>query len=239
AAWAADPAREGEGLRLGERASDVRPLFLALAAKLDREPKETTTAGVPLTGNMLRQALQMALYSDADFPALARLVRAAQDPDGKPVLPGALTGPMSDEDAAVTMAVVCNDVNRWPRSVPGYARAVAADRARYPLTAGMPVNVTPCAFWKDAPSEKPTRITSDGPSNVLMIQSLRDPSTPYFGALKMREAFGERARMVTVEQGGHGVYLGEGNACGDRTVTEFLTEGRRPAGDRHCASDLG
>ncbi|WP_156727593.1 alpha/beta hydrolase [Streptomyces apocyni] len=242
AAWAADPARdaEGERLRLAERAADVRPLVLALAARLDRAPKETTTAGVPLTGNVLRQAVQNALYSDAAFPELARLVRAAQDPDldpdldRKPVLPGALAGPMSDQDAAVTMAVVCNDA-RWPRAVPGYARAVAADRARYPLTAGMSVNITPCAFWKGAPSEKPTRITSDGPSNVLMIQSLRDPATPYFGALKMREAFGQRARMVTVGPGGHGVYLGEGNACGDRAVTEFLTEGRRPARDQHCA----
>ncbi|MFE2493947.1 alpha/beta hydrolase [Streptomyces scopuliridis] len=211
-------------------------MFLALAAKLNREPRESTTAGLPLTGNRLRQALQNALYSDAAFPQLARLTRSAMDPAGKPVLPPDLAQPqpLPDEDAAVTAAVICNDV-RWPGSVPAYERAVTADRVRHPLTAGMPVNAFACSFWKDAPAEKPTRITPKGPSNILMIQNLRDPSTPYSGALKMREALGARARLVTVDHGGHGVYLDNGNACGDRTVTEFLTSGRRPARDTYCA----
>ncbi|MER5727553.1 alpha/beta hydrolase [Streptomyces sp. NPDC002138] len=233
AAWAADPARAAEGLRLAERPEEVRPRFLALAATLDHAPRTSTTAGTPLTGNMLRQALQNALYDDDAFPALARLVRQAEDPAATPVLPPELAGPMRDEDAAVAVAVICNDV-KWPTDVAAYARATAADRAAHPLTAGMPASITPCAFWKDAPAEKPTRITADGPSNVLMIQNLRDPATPVFGARKMREAFGDRARMVTVDHGGHGVYLNNGNACGDRAVTEFLTTGHRPARDTGC-----
>ncbi|WP_330331357.1 alpha/beta hydrolase [Streptomyces sp. NBC_00536] len=235
AAWAADPARAAEGLRLAERPDEVRPLFLALAATLDHAPKPSTTQGTPLTGNLLRQAMQNALYGDAAFPGLARLVRQAQDPAATPVLPPELAQPLRDEDAAIAVAVICNDV-KWPADVNAYARGSAADRAAHPLTAGMPATVTPCAFWKDAPVEKPTRITGDGPSNVLMIQNLRDPATPYFGALKMREAFGDRARLVTVDHGGHGVYLGNGNACGDRAVTEFLTTGHRPSRDTFCAA---
>ncbi|MFH8567767.1 alpha/beta hydrolase [Streptomyces sp. NPDC017993] len=234
ARWAADPARDDEGLRLAQRAAEMRPLILALAAKLDREPKESTTEGVPLTGNRLRQALQNALYGDSLFPELARLVRAAQDPAAKPVLPAVLAGPLSDQDAAVTMAVICNDV-RWPGAVSTYRRAVAEDRVRHPLTAGMPVNVTPCAFWKDQPAEKPTRITAEGPSNILMVQSLRDPNTPYAGALKMRTALGDRARLVTADHGGHGLYLANGSPCADRAATTFLTEGRRPHEDISCA----
>ncbi|MEV0779105.1 alpha/beta hydrolase [Streptomyces sp. NPDC050428] len=235
AAWAADPDRGAEGLRLAERAEDVRPLFIALAARLDRAPKESTTEGNPLTGNMLRQAFLGGLYSDSVFPQLARLVQAAQDPAATPVLSPDIAQPLRDEDAAVMFAVVCNDV-RWPASVGGYARAMKEDRARYPLTAGMPRNVVPCAFWKSGPAEKPTRITDRGPSNILMIQSLRDPSTPYFGALKMREALGDRARLVSVDQGGHGMYLGNGNACGDSLVTAFLKTGERPERDVYCAS---
>ncbi|WP_405686486.1 alpha/beta hydrolase [Streptomyces sp. NBC_00057] len=234
ARWAADPARKAEGLRLAERAEDVRPLVLELAVRLDREPKETTTAGVPLTGNRLRQALQNALYSDGAFARLAGLVQAARDASVKPVLPAELAQPLPDPDAAVTIGVVCNDV-RWSGTVPSYGRAVAADRLKHPLTAGMPVNVTPCAFWKDAPVERPTRITDEGPSNILMIQGLRDPATPYSGALKMREALGDRARLVAVDHGGHGLYLGNGNACGDRAVSTFLTTGTRPERDVHCA----
>ncbi|RPK62566.1 Tripeptidyl aminopeptidase precursor [Streptomyces sp. ADI96-02] len=233
AAWAADPAREEAGLRLADRAEDVEPLLLALARRLDGSPRASDVAGVPLTGNGLRQALQNALYSDAAFPALARLVRAAQDPLGRPVLPPELARALPDEDASLMVAGICNDV-RWPSSAAGYARRVAADRERYPLTAGMPANITPCAFWKSGPSEKPVRITGEGPSEVLMIQSLRDPATPYAGALRMREALGDRARMVTVGQGGHGMYLGNGNACGDRAVSAFLVDGVRPARDAHC-----
>ncbi|MGW1512346.1 alpha/beta hydrolase [Streptomyces sp. NPDC002394] len=227
AAWA---ARDG---RIAERAEDVRPLFLDLAARLDREPRTTTTPGVPLTGTVLRQALQQALYSDASFPAFARLMSQALDPAEVPVLPPELAGPMPDEAATVSVGVICNDVD-WPRSVPAYERAVAADRARHPLTAGMPANITPCAFWKGGAVEKPTRITDRGPSNVLMIQNLRDPSTPHSAGLRMREAFGDRARLVSVDRGGHAVYLGNGNACGDRAVTRFLTEGVRPAEDVLC-----
>ncbi|MGW0811164.1 alpha/beta hydrolase [Nonomuraea sp. NPDC002799] len=76
--------------------------------------------------------------------------------------------------------------------------------AAHPLTAGMPVNAGPCAYWPFKPADPPVRVTSRGPANVLLIQNLRDPSTPYSGALKMRQAFGARARMVSVDSGGHG-----------------------------------
>ncbi|MEV7510270.1 alpha/beta hydrolase [Streptomyces sp. NPDC091201] len=234
AAWAAHPDRDRDGLRLADRPEQVQPLFLALAASLDRAPRPSTTPGVPLTGNGLRQVLQNALYSDSAFPALARLVKAAGSAQGTQELPPELANPLRDEDAALMIGVICNDV-RWPhRSEAAVRTAVAADRARYPLTAGMPVNVTPCSFWKTAPAEKPTRITDEGPSNILMVQARRDAATPLSGALEMRGALGDRARMVTLEHGGHGMYLGNGNACGDRTVTEFLTTGNRPARDTTC-----
>ncbi|MEU7165652.1 alpha/beta hydrolase [Streptomyces morookaense] len=225
AAWAAEHG-------IAERAEDVRPLFLSTAAKLDREPK-TFGDGKLLTGNLLRQMLQNALYSDRQFQDFGELFRAAALPGRSLPMayPARLTLP--PHDAAVSMAVICNDV-RWPRSVASYERAVAADRARHPLTAGMPANVTPCAFWDHDPADKPARITADGPSNVLMVQNLRDPATPYSGALKMRRALGDRARLVSVDAGGHGAYLANGNACGDRAVSRFLADGERPAGDVLC-----
>ncbi|GLV96506.1 alpha/beta hydrolase [Streptomyces lavendulae] len=236
AAWAAHPDRDRDGLRLAADPRDVEPQLLALAASLDRAPRPSTTPGVPLTGNGLRQAVQNALYGDSAFPALAKLLVSLRDPAATPVLPPELAQPLRDEDAAQLVAVLCNDV-AWPREgTAAGQRAVDEDRARHPLTAGMPVNVLPCAYWKDAPEQKPTRITANGPSDILMVQSRRDPSTPHSKGLKMREALGDRAVLVTVEQGGHGLYLGNGNACADRTVTTFLTTGRRPAHDTACAN---
>ncbi|MFD6533895.1 alpha/beta hydrolase [Streptomyces sp. NPDC060184] len=234
AAWASDPAREADGLRLAERPEDVGPLLLDLAARLDRTPGESSVPGAPLTGNGLRQTLQNALYSDSAFAGFAALVRSVEDPAAVPVLPPELVHPLPDQDAALMVSVICNDV-RWPADTGAYREEVAADRERYPLTAGMPANITPCSFWQNPPADEPATLTDDGPSNVLMIQSLRDPATPYSGALKMRAALGAKARLVTVEHGGHGMYLGNGNACGDRTVNTFLTTGRRPARDTYCA----
>ncbi|MEV5139044.1 alpha/beta hydrolase [Streptomyces syringium] len=237
AAWAADPARD-RAHRLAERPEDVRPMFLELAAQLDATPRKfADPAHFPLTGNRLRQALQQTLYSKNAFDPLAELILAARDTTGpltvRDVLPG---GPLSQRETAVMVGTLCNDVG-WPHDIPSYARAVTADRARHPLTAGMPVGVMPCAFWKTTPTDKPVRLTPHGPSNILMIQNLRDPATPHHGARKMREALGDRARLVTVDSGGHGAYLANGNTCGDRTVTDFLTTGRRPAGDVVCPKE--
>ncbi|MEV4501505.1 alpha/beta hydrolase [Streptomyces klenkii] len=233
ARWAADPARGKD--RLAGRAEDVRPMFLAMAAELDRKPRTFKDTGHPLTGNLLRQVMQMSLYGSERYPDLATLMQAVRTGSSNDPLTVAepLTEPLSQRDVAVFAGIVCNDV-AWPRDVASYERAVAADRARHPLTAGMPATITPCAFWKDAPAEKPTRITDRGPSNILMVQNLRDPATPHFGALKMREALGDRARLVTVDAGGHGVWLDTGNACSDRAVSEFLVSGERPAADTVC-----
>ncbi|WP_367135243.1 MULTISPECIES: alpha/beta fold hydrolase [Streptomyces] len=233
ARWAADPARGKD--RLAERAEDVRPMFLAMAAELDRKPRTFKDTGHPLTGNLLRQVMQLSLYGSERYPDLATLMQAVRNSSGNDPLTVAepLTELLSQRDVAVFAGIACNDA-AWPRDVASYERAVAADRARHPLTAGMPATITPCAFWKDEPAEKPTRITSRGPSNVLMVQNLRDPATPYAGALKMREALGDRARLVTVDAGGHGVWLNSGNACSDRAVSEFLVSGKRPADDMAC-----
>ncbi|MFF3289332.1 alpha/beta hydrolase [Streptomyces sp. NPDC003023] len=234
AAWAADPANDD---RLAHTAADVRPMFLALAARLDREPIPWPGANPEeLNGNVLRQTLLDSLYSKDRFPALARLIAAARD--GAPLPPaGAVPEPVMQNIVASSAATMCNDVDAWPASDPAaYEKDVADSRERHPLTAGMPVNVMPCAFWQDGPAEPATRITPHGPSNVLMIQNERDVATPLAGAREMRAAFGERARMVTVDALGHGAYRAHGNECGDETVTRFLLTGERPERDRYCAS---
>ena len=69
----------------------------------------------------------------------------------------------------------------------------------------------------------------------------RDPvpprlGTPYSDALRLRRAFGDRVRTVTVDSGGHDAHLADGNACGDALVTEFLVT-EVPVTDRRVAAD--
>ncbi|MFI6560891.1 alpha/beta hydrolase [Streptomyces sp. NPDC050534] len=230
AKWASAP---GNPHRLADTAAEVRPHFLRLAARLDREPIPWPGANpAELNGNVLRQTLLNSLYDPDDYPAAAELVLAAQKG-------GELPAPQSPPDSvmqnytAVGAATICNDA-AWPRSTAAYQKGVQESRATYPLTAGMPRNAMVCAAWPWQPKQAPVRITERGPSNVLLVQDERDVATPLSSALKMREAFGRRAVMVTVNSTGHEAYLANGNACGDATVSRFLATGERPRQDVHC-----
>ncbi|WP_433432811.1 alpha/beta hydrolase [Nonomuraea sp. CA-141351] len=229
AAWAASRAST---YQLGNTPEAVRESFLDLAERLDEQPLPWPGNNPPrLDGNVLRDTMLGALYSDTSFPALAGLMRAGLGKSSLPEPPRVPEAALQNT-LAVVMGTICNDVE-WPRSISWHQRRVLENRAEYPLTAGMPAGMGPCSFWP-APDEPAVRVTSHGPSNILLINNLRDPSTPYSGALKMRRALGDRAVMVAVDSGGHGAYLANGNACGDRTVSRFLADGTRPRYDTVC-----
>ncbi|GAA4615986.1 hypothetical protein GCM10023195_70810 [Actinoallomurus liliacearum] len=107
------------------------------------------------------------------------------------------------------------------------------DARRYPLSAGAGAGIWPCAFWPYQVDER-VRIDQSGPANVLIINDLRDPATPYVGSKDLRAAFGGRARLVTVDQSGHGAYLLKPNECANSAGTAYLEDGRFPAHDLYC-----
>lgn len=223
AAWAATHA---DDYGLGTTPAAVRDTYLHLTDALDRNPRPD------LTGTTLRAVMFNSLYSDAAFPQLAAFLVAAAT--GSPAPP--IQAPPAEalqNLIAVQMATACNDV-AWPGPDHDYARDVANNRAAYPLTAGMPVNIQPCAFWPYPPAEPATRIGQHGPKNIVMIQNRRDPATPLTGALRLRHALGDRARLAVVDSGGHNAYVANGNPCGDNKVTAFLTNGTRPHQDTTC-----
>jgi pimeloyl-ACP methyl ester carboxylesterase len=230
AKWAAAP---GNPYRLADTAAEVRPLFLRLAARLDREPIPWTGANPQeLNGNVLRQTMLDSFYDPDDYPVLARLILAARKGTVPPA-PQAPPDSAMQNYLAVGAGTICNDA-AWPRSAAVYRKDVAESRAKYPLTAGMPRNAMVCAAWPWQPEEAPVRITDRGPSNILLLQNERDVATPLSGALKLREYLGRRAVMVTNDSTGHDAYLDNGTACGDALVSRFLATGERPAQDTYC-----
>ncbi|MER5831885.1 alpha/beta hydrolase [Streptomyces sp. NPDC002130] len=231
AEWASRP---GNPYRLARTAAEVRPLFLRLAARLDRTPIPWPGANPEeLNGNVLRQTMLDGFYDPADgYPVLAELMLAAKKGTVPPA-PQAPPDPALRNSAAVVAATICNDA-AWPRSAAAYRKDVAASRLKYPLTAGMPRNAMVCAAWPWQPKEPPVRVTDRGPSDVLLIQNERDVATPLSGALKLRNALGRRAVMVTNDATGHGSYLDNGTACGDTLVSRFLATGERPRKDTYC-----
>ncbi|MGQ4451160.1 alpha/beta hydrolase [Streptomyces griseus] len=215
---------------LGSTPEQVTAKFFDLAKRLERKP----VRGVD--GTAFRGATFEHLYTDALMPHLAELWQAL---DTDRPLPPSLPLPANLENLmAARFYVICGDA-RWPGTVREYQRNAAVDRLRYPMLGGSTASIGPCAFWPTGQVEPPVRIGDRGPSNVLMVQNERDPGTPLAGARELRRAFGQRALMVTADQGGHGVYPFDDNVCANGTVTRFLMTGQRPARDLDCAAEPG
>ncbi|MFI7100823.1 alpha/beta hydrolase [Streptomyces sp. NPDC050161] len=223
AKFAASASRQ---YHLGSTPAAVREKYFQLAARLGNKPVHG------YDGTTFRVVTAAMMRADSDLAGLAAIWHALdtnQPPPGSGDVGG---GAYSDNYPAAYLGVICGD-SRWPTALTTYQHNVAADRARYPMYGAFAANVRPCAFWP-APAEPKVKITDRGPSDVLMVQNLRDPATPLPGALRTRRALGERARMVTVDQGGHVAYLTGPNACGNDAVTDYLATGKRPAHDTYC-----
>lgn len=229
AKWA---AKRHASYGLGRTPQEVRRTYLAVAERLDEAP-----APDGLTGAVFRQATFASLYNEVQYPFLAQFWQTYVGPAEAPAAPapGTPKPAPSPQDNAFTvfLSVTCNDVD-WPEDVDTYRRDVAQDRKRFPLFGAASANISPCAFWKHEPAEPPVAVSHDGPRNVLILQNRHDPVTPLAGGRLLRAKFGDRARLVTVDGSGHGVYVLGGNACALNVTTTYLVDGVLPAGDRSC-----
>jgi pimeloyl-ACP methyl ester carboxylesterase len=231
APWLAD---RDATYHLGATPAEVRQRYFDLVARLDANPVTVPGLG-PVNGNTMRVIVFGTSYHTAFFPDLAEiwvfLEEGGVTSRRAPVLPQV----PADNLRASQLAVLCGDA-RAPRDTRHYQREVTTNRALYPLMGGMGTNIWPCAFWHD-PVEPPVKVTNRGPANILMVQTMRDPVAPYAGALGMRKALGQRARMVTVDTGNHGAYDPSTPSCAVREAHRFLETGVLPARDQFCAPD--
>ena len=234
-------------LGLGKTVAAVEKTYIDLTTRLDAEPAKVPGAPVSLTGTMIRNLTYGLLMRNENLPIVTQVWKAADD-----LSKGALTkadtkimaqvlaptagepGVPQDNTATMFLSIICGDVAS-STDLDHYRSDVAADRKAHPLSGGMPVNVWPCAFW-DAPLEQPVAVSNDasqGGRNILLLQNRRDNATPWEGALGLRQALGDRASLVGVNNGGHYVY-GTGSDCADQAANAFLTGGARPDQDVSC-----
>jgi pimeloyl-ACP methyl ester carboxylesterase len=228
AKWAAQ--RHGS-YGLGRTPAQVRKTYFAIAERLDKTPAPDGT-----TGAHFRFGTFFGLYSEGQYGNTARNWQSLRNPGTAapaPAPPATDTPHPGDNALTVFLAVTCNDVD-WPEDLATYRRDVAEDRKRFPMYGAAAANVMPCAYWKFEPSEPPVEVDDEGPANVLMLQNRHDPVTPALNAELLRQMFGPRARLVTAEESGHGVYVVGGNACALNLTTSYLVDGRMPARDTTC-----
>ncbi|MFH5229596.1 alpha/beta hydrolase [Antrihabitans spumae] len=224
AQWAA--ARD-DRFGLGRTPDEVRQTYFTIADKLDRGSVDG------LDGRSFRLGTFVSLYNPASYEAAARSWRTALDtpPSTDPAVGSVLSA--FDNTWSVFLAVTCNDVE-WPRDPAVYRQAIAEDRNKFPLFGAASANIVPCAYWQIEHSEPPVAVESNGPTNVLIAQHRRDPVTPLSNGERMKEKFGDRSRLLTVDGSGHGVYALGKNKCAQDVITAYLVDGVVPETDATC-----
>jgi pimeloyl-ACP methyl ester carboxylesterase len=227
AKWAA--ARHGS-YGLGRTPDEVRATFFEVAKRLDEQPLQG------IDGGLFRAVMFGSLFAESQYATAAQLWQTVLAGGHTAPAPDQPVPPSLDNSLTVFLAVTCNDVE-WPEDVETYRRAVAEDRERYPLYGAAAANITPCAYWPHEPAEAPVKITDKGPANVLLLQNRRDVPTPHRGGEMLRQKFGDRARLVSVDGSGHGVYAIGDNACAWNTATSYLVDGKMPKHDVSCRAN--
>lgn len=242
--FAAFAAANDGTYHLGATTAAVRQTYLDLAGQLATQPftvPDDSVSDVAAQGDVLGDALYretvLGALSDPDavFPELAHLLQLIKGaPAGSASARPRVTVP-DDNEAASGIAVVCDDV-QWSRTPVQYQTELNSDVSNFPLFGEVGSNIWPCAFWPNNPVERPATIGSTGPADILMIQNRRDPLTPYTPALNLRNALGGRAKLVSVDQGGHGAAYLNTNTCASDAATNYLVSGTYPASDTNCAA---
>jgi len=196
--------------------------------------------GTVLTDTFLREVAFSALYDDASFPSLAQLfhvMKTVPSATAATTPSPATTSAPADNEAAAGLGVVCDDT-AWPTLPTIYQVGLLTDKIVAPKFGELGSNIWPCAFWHSRPLEQPVAISSNGPTNnILVVQDERDPATPYAGGVHMRTELGQRARLISADQGGHAAYELKPNLCVNDTVTAYLANGTYPQSDVNCPAN--
>nr|WP_221379106.1 alpha/beta hydrolase [Actinoplanes polyasparticus] len=213
---------------LGRTPQQVRRNFLQTAERLDQTPAPDGADGA-----VFRYLIFARIFSELQYGQAARFWQTYANPATGPATKAAETPNPQDNNYTAYLATTCNDVD-WPEDVATYRRAVAEDRKRYPLYGAATANIMPCAYWKYEPYEPPVKIDNNGPANILILQNRLDPVTPWAGGKLLRDKFGPRAKLVTAQESGHGVFMTHTNACALNITSDWLVEGKMPARDLSC-----
>jgi pimeloyl-ACP methyl ester carboxylesterase len=230
--WVA--ARDGT-YHFGTTGQAVRDTWNTLTTQADAHPI-TTPDGLVWTGDLIRDLSWILLYNDKNDPVLAAdlaAVRAGQSvPFPPPPTPQQPAGVPADNNTASYLAIICGDAP-WPRDPAVYRAGIAAESVALPFLGAEQANITPCAFWPFR-QQQPVSLSGDHARNVLIVDSTRDPATPYAGSLLVHADI-PGSRLVTLDAAVHVPYPTYGDTCTNNAVNAYLATGVLPSADLFCA----
>ncbi|MGJ5752200.1 alpha/beta hydrolase family protein [Streptomyces puniciscabiei] len=228
-------ARYDSTYHLGTDPEKVEAEWYAMRAALAKKPAEGKVGASELEDTFIPGG-----YYDGYWPYLADAF-AAYVRDGRtgPLVEayqnyGAVSGP-GDNGYSVYTAVQCRD-SSWPGSWSRWRADAWRVYAKAPFMAWNNAWYNaPCAFWPAA-RRRPVNIANTELPPVLLFQATDDAATPYTGGATAHRLLARSSLVVEEGGGNHGVTL-SGNACLDKYLVAYLTDGRVPRGTGSGAAD--
>ncbi|RYP62966.1 hypothetical protein DL769_007105 [Monosporascus sp. CRB-8-3] len=207
----------------GDDGAGARQAFLDVLAKARDAPipapgcddGPATGCRSNVTEEEARFNAQGLLLETAGWPALGRALREARDDANATLLSQAQPIAVGDEDGYEDSylfggaAVQCQDWTHATASTwAGIAELQILGAASAPLTRGASQSYrvqASCAGWPSPQRnrERPLSPYAGGGADVLLVNSVYDPSTSYAWALGLRAELGERAMLLTRDGAGH------------------------------------
>jgi pimeloyl-ACP methyl ester carboxylesterase len=212
----------------------------ALITRANATPLGELGDGQIADGAMLVNGITAALYSTSFWPDLKIGLTDAFAGNGTVLVelanllyqrnPNGTYTNLADADTAIS----CLD-RPWPRSVAAF-KAAAAEASRVAPLFGAPIvwGSLACAYWP-VPSYPLPRIRAVGAKGsrpILVVGTLRDPATPYRQAQALAADLASGV-LLGWNGDGHTAY-GEGSACVDTIVNDYLIDLAVPRSGRVC-----
>lgn len=223
-------ARYDTTYRLGTDAEKVEAKWYAMRAALKKDP-----AGGRVGAAELEDTYLPGGYYNGYWPYLAEAFSAyVNDKDAEPLIEAyenfGASDAAGDNGYSVYTAVECRDAS-WPRDWGQWRKDnwEAYERAPF-MTWNNAWYNAPCAFWPTE-SVRPERVRNSELPPALLFQATHDAATPYQGGVTVHRLLSRSSLVVESGGGNHGITL-SGNACLDRYLAAYLTDGTVPRGGR-------
>ncbi|MEU9911122.1 alpha/beta hydrolase [Streptomyces sp. NPDC051001] len=214
--------------KLGTDPEKIEAKWYAMRAALAKAP-----AGGKVGASELEDTFIPGGYYNGYWPYLAEAFSAyVNDKNSDPLVEAyenfAAVDASGDNGYSIYTSVQCRDAD-WPRDWSQWRNDNWAVYEKAPfMTWNNAWYNAPCAFWPTN-SLRPVNVANAKLPPALLFQATDDAATPYEGGVTVHRLL--RGSSLVVEQGGgnHGITL-SGNACLDKYLAAYLTDGTVPRG---------
>ncbi|MEU5316588.1 alpha/beta hydrolase [Streptomyces sp. NPDC021056] len=214
--------------KLGTDPEKIEAKWYAMRAALAKTP-----AGGKVGASELEDTFIPGGYYNGYWPYLAEAFSAfVNDKNSDPLVEAyenfAAVDSSGDNGYSIYTSVQCRDAD-WPRDWGQWRNDNWAVYQKAPfMTWNNAWYNAPCAFWPTN-SLRPVNVANAQLPPALLFQATDDAATPYEGGVTVHRLL--RGSSLVVEQGGgnHGITL-SGNACLDKYLAAYLTDGTVPRG---------